>query len=272
MRRSFGFFPLCFTVILFFLIMPCVLAQKGDVQSTPPLLDSGQLAKMLLQSLWELARTFWYVGVLFVAVAVTKILVARAQYKKLAASGILQIDEMDGRTFERYLETLFGKLGYTVELTSYAGDWGADLVLRKENVKTVVQAKRYKKAVGVKAIQEVVASKNKYGCANAMVVTNSSYTNQAQELARVNNVTLWDRHRLTQALLSVNKETSIPSSSTTTVSRTDSQNASPADTVAAGSCCICNKPVSAKVLVFCRNNPGRFGGRTYCFGHQRQAS
>ncbi len=70
---------------------------------------------------------------------------AYRKHQRLAASGITEIDTMDGREFEQYLEVLFRRLGYQVELTRYIGDWGADLKVRKNGVETVVQAKRYNK-------------------------------------------------------------------------------------------------------------------------------
>jgi restriction system protein len=120
--------------------------------------------------------------------------------QRLARSGIQDIDRMGGQVFEQYLEVLFGKMGYQVQRTRSVGDFGADLVIAKDRMKTVVQAKRYKGKVGVKAIQEAVAAKGYYGCSNAMVVTNSFYTRQAVELARRNQVELWDRHRLVAEL------------------------------------------------------------------------
>ena len=48
------------------------------------------------------------------------------------------------------------------------GDFGADL----DNY-IVVQAKRYSKKVGVKAVQEVVAAKAHYGCREGIVVTSN---------------------------------------------------------------------------------------------------
>ncbi len=47
--------------------------------------------------------------------------------QRLAKSGIDDIDQMSGKTFEKYLEVLFEKLGYRVERTPYIGDYGADL-------------------------------------------------------------------------------------------------------------------------------------------------
>jgi restriction system protein len=74
-------------------------------------------------------------------------------------------------------------------------------VVERDGVRTIVQAKRWTKNVGVKAVQEAVAAKPMYRCEQAMVVTNRHFTAQAQELAHANLVTLWDRERLVNALL-----------------------------------------------------------------------
>ena len=63
-------------------------------------------------------------------------------------------------------------------------------------MKTVVLAKRYTEAVSNAAVQEVVASKAHYGCQHAIVVTNSTFTASARELAASNGVALWDRQKL----------------------------------------------------------------------------
>ena len=128
--------------------------------------------------------SIWYFWAFLLAFALIKLLLRLWETKRLADSGINEIDIMDGKTFEKYLEVLFRKLGYKVERTRYVGDYGADLVVWKNGIKTVIQAKRYKKNVGVKAIQEAVAAKGYYSCDKAMVVTNSVYTKQATELAR----------------------------------------------------------------------------------------
>jgi hypothetical protein len=46
-----------------------------------------------------------------------------------------------------------------------------------------------------------VASRAKYGCTRALVATNALFTAAAVELAEVNGVELWDRHRLAEELL-----------------------------------------------------------------------
>jgi hypothetical protein len=59
-----------------------------------------------------------------------------------------------------------------------------------------VQAKRWSQSVGPGAVQEVVASRAHYGAHRAIVVTNSNFTKAAIELARSNDVEMWDRSRL----------------------------------------------------------------------------
>lgn len=86
-----------------------------------------------------------------------------------------------------------------------------------------MQAKRWQKDIGVKAIQEAVASIAMYRCDSAMVVTNREFTRAARRLADANAVELWDR----QALI-------------------------------------------AKLLAM-KGTP-RFGGKIYCFNHQRSVS
>lgn len=115
---------------------------------------------------------------------------------------------LNGHAFEEYAQKLFGLLGYTVVRTALTGDQGADLIISKDETKTVVQAKKYTGSVSNKAIQEVVAAKSYYKAEKAVVVTNSSFTKGAIELALANNVELWDGEKLENIVknLGVKKE------------------------------------------------------------------
>jgi len=114
---------------------------------------------------------------------------------------------LNGLAFEAYLKELFEILGYTVIQTKSSGDQGADLVLMLDNVKTVVQAKRYSGKVSNKAVQEVVASKSYYKCDNAMVVTTGKFTKSAIQLAISNEVELWDSEKLSKIINEINSST-----------------------------------------------------------------
>jgi len=118
-------------------------------------------------------------------------------------SGIKEIDIMNGIDFEKRLEVMFGDLGYKVKRTPPSGDFGADLILEDRKGTTVVQAKRYSKPVGVKAVQEVIGSIAFYKAINALVVTNMYFTPQAEKLAQCNGVELWDRDKLIETLSSI---------------------------------------------------------------------
>ncbi|MBO5620546.1 MAG: restriction endonuclease [Butyrivibrio sp.] len=116
--------------------------------------------------------------------------------RKYLNSPLAAVDHMSGEDFEKYLAAHFRKLGYRVRLTAGSGDFGADLVCKKNHETIVVQAKRYKKSVGIEAIQQIVASKAYYKADKCMVVTNSYFTKAAIKLAESNHVQLWDRHSI----------------------------------------------------------------------------
>jgi HJR/Mrr/RecB family endonuclease len=132
-----------------------------------------------------------------------------SKQQAIRKSGIKEIDSMSGIDFEKRLEVMFKDLGYKVKRTPPSGDFGADLILENPKGKTVVQAKRYSRPIGVKAVQEVIGSMAFYNATNALVVTNSSFTSQAYKLAQCNAVELWDREKLIDNLssLSHNNET-----------------------------------------------------------------
>ncbi len=164
-------------------------------------LDGNQLAWDIVDAFLHGFLIAWPVTFGLVAIFIGSILLGIWRRIRLARSGIKDIDKFSGKVFEEYLEVLFRRLGYRVERTQFAGDYGGDLVLRKDGVRTVVQAKRYSRSVGVRAVQEVVAAKAHYDCAEAMVVTNNRFTKQAEHLADKNGVELWDRDELTRRLM-----------------------------------------------------------------------
>ena len=104
-----------------------------------------------------------------------------------------RFDELDGDKFEALIKRLYESAGYTAQLTGRTGDQGGDLVVVHDDVKKVIQAKlRRKMTVGNDAVQQVVAAKAIYSCSDAVVITNSSFTPKAEELARAHGVELVD--------------------------------------------------------------------------------
>jgi len=101
-----------------------------------------------------------------------------------------------GPEFERWVADLLREHGYAVETTKATGDQGADLIVTGKGIKTVVQVKFWSQPVGNSAVQEVVAAKPFYNAEDAWVVTNSTFTRSAIELAHANGVTLIDGGQL----------------------------------------------------------------------------
>ncbi|WP_302760034.1 restriction endonuclease [Christensenella hongkongensis] len=110
------------------------------------------------------------------------------------------IDLMSGYEFEEFVAGLFKKMGYATEVTKASGDQGIDVLAKKNETIIGIQAKCYSSTVGNSAIQEAVAGKNYYNCDKAMVITNSTFTSAAKELAKSNNVILWDRDILKEKI------------------------------------------------------------------------
>jgi restriction system protein len=174
-------------------------AQDAEPDANTPAVEQSNAGEVFLNGVAE----FWPLWVLLGAVLVVRASLVVWGWARLKRSGIEEIDQMDGRTFERRLAMLFRRLGYHVEHVGRRGDYGADLLVRRDGKRTVVQAKRWTKNVGIRAVQEAHAAPALYGCSGAMVVTNRYYTEAAKKLARANGVVLWDRDRLAKALLAV---------------------------------------------------------------------
>ena len=116
-----------------------------------------------------------------------------------------RFDDLDGAGFEALLKRLYEGAGYTAQLTGRTGDQGGDLVVVRADAKKVIQAKlRRNLTVGNDAVQQVIGAKGVYNCPGAVVITNSTFTPEAEELARIHGVELVDgkllRVRLQQAL------------------------------------------------------------------------
>lgn len=104
-------------------------------------------------------------------------------------------NDMSGLEFEQYCADLLRNNGYYVKVTKSSGDYGVDLVATDgSGIRYAIQCKYYSNPVNLKAVQEVCAGINRYGCDYGVVMTNSTFTKSAIELARDNNIKLWDRN------------------------------------------------------------------------------
>jgi HJR/Mrr/RecB family endonuclease len=123
----------------------------------------------------------------------------RKRHQRGQAERVQGVDytTMSGVEFEVYLIGLLNHLGFTdIRSTSATNDQGADLLSKKEGRTFVIQAKRYASPVGNSAVQEVVSALHFYSGDEGWVVTNSTFTRSAKELAQKTGIRLIDGHEL----------------------------------------------------------------------------
>lgn len=110
-------------------------------------------------------------------------------------------NDINGYEFEELMKNvLMANKFENIEVTKCSGDFGVDIIAFKDCIKYAIQCKKYSSSVGVKAVQEVIASKTMNECHVAVVLTNNYFTSGAIELASKNNVLLWDRNELIKLL------------------------------------------------------------------------
>jgi restriction system protein len=238
-------------------------------------MTTDQYSDAFIKGLLQGFVAVWPLWVLLGALFGGALLVGLWKQWRITKSGMRQIDRMTGLEFERYLEWLFRRLGYGVQRTRYQGDYGADLVASKDGVKTAIQAKRSKRRIGIKAVQQAFASTGVYECEQSIVVTNAFFTRAATRLAKADKVELWDRNRLMKAMASVGGKGTVaealappePPSVRTRATLPDGRSENPSPAV----CAVCGQRVSDRVRDYCVANASRFRGRILCYGHQRPA-
>jgi restriction system protein len=92
--------------------------------------------------------------------------------------------------YEAWCAAQLKACGWNARTTKVSGDQGADIIADKNGRTLVVQCKLYSSDVGNKAVQEVIAARTYYRATNAAVVTSTSFTKSARQLAGASDVLL----------------------------------------------------------------------------------
>lgn len=85
--------------------------------------------------------------------------------------------------YEQYCLSQMRLEGWSGQPTTVTSDQGADVVCDYGDIRAVIQCKLYGQPVGNAAVQEVIASRIFYDANIAAVVTNTSFTRSAIQLA-----------------------------------------------------------------------------------------
>jgi hypothetical protein len=107
-----------------------------------------------------------------------------------------EINYMSGPEFERFMADLLRTKGHTVRETRATGDQGVDLLVDIDEKKVAVQLKRWNAPVGNAAVQATFAGIAHYQADEGWIITTSTFTKSARELARSTRVRLIDGKEL----------------------------------------------------------------------------
>jgi restriction system protein len=112
-----------------------------------------------------------------------------------------EINYMSGAEFEKFMTDLFRPRGYAVEETPASGDQGVDLILPDYDGKRVaVQLKRWSGPVGNAVVGATFGGMAHYRAEEGRIITTSTFTPKARELARSTRVRLINGKELAEWL------------------------------------------------------------------------
>lgn len=123
---------------------------------------------------------------------------------KAQPSQLTDIEELDclndGYEFEHFISNLLIDLGFETMVTKQSNDYGVDVIAKKNQITYAIQCKYYSTTVGNSAVQEIVSGMRHYNAHIGVVATNNYFTRPAHELAKTNNVVMWDRDVLLEMI------------------------------------------------------------------------
>lgn len=101
---------------------------------------------------------------------------------------------MNGYQYEQYCANYLRANGYfNVTTTPKSKDQGVDIIAYKKAKKYGIQCKYYSNPVGNRAVQEAYSGAKYYNCDCSIVMTNSTFTQSAKDLAKKTNVKLMSK-------------------------------------------------------------------------------
>ncbi|MEK8092419.1 restriction endonuclease [Methylocystis sp. IM3] len=144
-----------------------------------------------------LAGPYWpnAPGLAFMALALFGLLhLAVLVYEQIAQAHFDA--NMTPQEYEHYCAALLRESRWAARVTRASGDQGVDIVAEKRGARIVVQCKKYRKPVGNRAVQEIVAAIAHEDAQRGVVVATNGYTRAAERLAASNRVLLLHHSQL----------------------------------------------------------------------------
>ena len=118
-----------------------------------------------------------------------------------AALADAHIDEMSGKTFRLYVMSVLAQQGYETQIPPQADDMGTELWSRRAGQRCAIEVIHYTKPLTPQSVRMAIANRARLGYDEAMVITNSTFREDARQLAVAENCTLIDRDGLAEWVL-----------------------------------------------------------------------
>ena len=145
---------------------------------------------------------YFVIGLVLSYLAYSRIIIHFLNKRKSA-----NIETMTSYEFEEYISNLFKKMGYTAQVTQKSdgnegGDYGADVIVKKDGQTTVVQVKKWAphNLVGAPDVRSVLGCLHTFNAEKAILVTTSDFTEQAKIQAKGAPIELWNNSHLLKLL------------------------------------------------------------------------
>jgi hypothetical protein len=128
-------------------------------------------------------------------------------FRSAVSYGTLALDNLSGIDFENLIASLLARMGFQIEMTKASGDGGVDIIATVEKPllrgRYLIQCKRFAigSPVGAPIVREFYgALRADHRAVKGMLVTTSSFTDQARDFARDLPIDLIDREQLEHLL------------------------------------------------------------------------
>ncbi len=108
------------------------------------------------------------------------------------------VSGFSGVEYEVYCMDLLKRYGWEAMLTKGGGDFGADIIAKKDNIKAVIQCKRQKSRIGISAVKDIFVANAYYKGTIPIVCSNMDYSKPSRDLAQAIDVQLIHHSQLNE--------------------------------------------------------------------------
>lgn len=122
------------------------------------------------------------------------------QWKEIDTGLSTNFSNLTHFEFEHFVAKLFQKMGYQTTVTKKTGDYGIDVLAKKDNDMIAIQVKKnsHGNNVGDVVVQNTLGSMWRYKANKAIIITTSDFTVMAHEQAKEAPIELWNKTKLHQ--------------------------------------------------------------------------